>query len=230
MRSITFYGITITTTTTPYMHLINDIFYDTDEVLISEYNINEVLNIHNGDFNYNTKKNYTLLLQHMAQIIDEMGYFTFNIRDYCVKYKFCFSICKDNSHKNPYNHLALIKDIEIVFDNVEESFDMLLNKLEDIVNDMNGREICINKELNEGLILKVIKIERINENENENIRDINENKTFKPDTCIICVDNVPNVIYCNCGHIPTCSECDKILENKTVCLFCKHINKTKRVL
>ena len=222
MRSITFNGITITTTTTtPSMHLINDIFCDTGEVLIFEYNINEVLNIHNGDFNYNTKKIYTLLLQHMTQITDEMGYFTFNIRGYCVKYKFCFSICKDNSHKNPYNHLALIKDIEIVFDNVEESFDMLLNKLEDIVNDMNGREICINKELNEGLILKVIKIERINEN--ENIRDINENKTFKPDTCIICVDNVPNVIYCNCGHIPICSECDKILENKTLS-FLAHLS------
>ena len=55
MRSITFNGITITTTT-PSLHLINDIFYDTGEVLIFEYNINEVLNIHNGDFNYNTKK------------------------------------------------------------------------------------------------------------------------------------------------------------------------------
>ena len=60
--------------------------------------------------------------------------------------------------------------------------------------------------------------------------DINENKTFKPDTCIICVDNVPNVIYCNCGHIAICSECDKILEHKTVCPFCTHKNKTKRVL
>ena len=49
MRSITFNGITITTTTTPSMHLINDIFYDTGEVIISEYNINKVLNIHNGD-------------------------------------------------------------------------------------------------------------------------------------------------------------------------------------
>ena len=124
----------------------------------------------------------------------------------------------------------MIKDIEIVFDNVEESFDMLLNKLEDIVNDMNGHEICINEELNKGLILKVIKIERINENENENIRDINENKTFKPDTCIICVNNVPNVIYCNCGHIPICAECNKIIKDKTVCPFCTHKNKTKRVL
>ena len=94
---------------------------------------------------------------------------------------------------------------------------------------MNDREFYIN-ELKEGLILKVIKIERINKNENENIRDINENKTFKPDTCIICVDNVPNVIYCNCGHIPICAECNKIIKDKTVCPFCTHKNKTKRVL
>ena len=69
--------------------------------------------MHNVDFNYNTKTLYTHLLQHTVQIIDEMGYFSFNVRDDCVKSKFCFSICKDNSHENYFNYLALAKDLKL---------------------------------------------------------------------------------------------------------------------
>ena len=34
----------------------------------------------------------------------------------------------------------------------------------------------------------------------------NEVKTFKTDDCVICLDNKPNVLFCNCGHICVCKK------------------------
>ena len=42
---------------------------------------------------------------------------------------------------------------------------------------------------------------RINKNNNEGIIPINEGKTFKNDLCTICLERIPNVLFCNCGHI-----------------------------
>ena len=41
-------------------------------------------------------------------------------------------------------------------------------------------------------------------------RKINTNETFKSDECIICLTNPSNVLFCNCGHVSLCVECDKI--------------------
>ena len=48
---------------------------------------------------------------------------------------------------------------------------------------------------------------------------INVEKSFKYDECIICLTNLPNVLFCNCGHIAICEECGKIkiLETCPVC-------------
>ena len=35
-------------------------------------------------------------------------------------------------------------------------------------------------------------------------------KSFKSSECIICLTNPPNVLFCNCGHIPKCVECDEV--------------------
>ena len=35
----------------------------------------------------------------------------------------------------------------------------------------------------------------------QNIRQINTFKSFKSDECIICLTNLPNILFCNCGHI-----------------------------
>ena len=77
-------------------------------------------------------------------------------------------------------------------------------------------------------------IENINDNEdveeamNEN-KIINASQTFKSEECVICLTNPPNVLFCNCGHIAICSECEKIEEfNK--CPICKIKNKIIRIL
>ena len=48
---------------------------------------------------------------------------------------------------------------------------------------------------------------------------MNEEKTFKQDKCIICLDKEPNVLFCSCGHLCICSGSRKILENKNVCVL-----------
>ena len=48
---------------------------------------------------------------------------------------------------------------------------------------------------------------------------INADKSFKLDECIICLTNLSNVLFCNCGHIPICGECKEI-KPLDICLIC----------
>ena len=58
---------------------------------------------------------------------------------------------------------------------------------------------------------------------------INKEKTFKEDECVICLTNPPNVLFCNCGHIAICVECDKVKSLKD-CPMCKTETTIKRTL
>ena len=61
------------------------------------------------------------------------------------------------------------------------------------------------------------------------INNVNLEQTFKEDECVICLTNPPNVLFCNCGHIAICIECNKMksLEN---CPVCKTENIIKRTI
>ena len=61
----------------------------------------------------------------------------------------------------------------------------------------------------------------------ENI--INSSQCFKSEECVIYYTNPPNVLFCNCGHLCFCSECEK-LKNSNRCPICKIENKIIRVL
>ena len=70
------------------------------------------------------------------------------------------------------------------------------------------------------------------ENEEENEKEeqiINAELTFKSDECVICLTNPPNVLFCNCGHIAICIECDEI-KSLNICPICKTENKIKRTI
>ena len=58
---------------------------------------------------------------------------------------------------------------------------------------------------------------------------INLEKSFKSSECVICLTNPPNVLFCNCGHLCLCVECD---EGKSldVCPVCKNENYIKRMV
>ena len=67
------------------------------------------------------------------------------------------------------------------------------------------------------------------EEEKERNKQINTDKIFKSDDCVICLTNPPNVLFCNCGHIPICTECDKVKSLNT-CPVCKAENTIKRTI
>ena len=86
--------------------------------------------------------------------------------------------------------------------------------------------------LEENNELIVSHIEPISEDEKEPDEEpkiINPSKIFKSDECIICMDNKPNILFCNCGHISICTECYK-LKSLSACPICKTENEIIRTL
>ena len=82
-------------------------------------------------------------------------------------------------------------------------------------------------------LLRSFDIEDEEEPEPEDIQNeariINSSQSFKSDECVICLTNPPNVLFCNCGHLCLCSECErKKLSNK--CPICKTENTIIRKL
>ena len=83
-------------------------------------------------------------------------------------------------------------------------------------------------------ILGAMDIEDMPEQEpEEDIDDdpeiINSSQSFKSNECVICLTNPPNVLFCNCGHLCLCSECErKKISNK--CPICKTENTIIRSL
>ena len=64
----------------------------------------------------------------------------------------------------------------------------------------------------------------------ENIYKLREkdNNTYKNEECAICLKNIPQVLYCNCGHLSVCKICFYIIEeeNRKKCVMCNRINET----
>ena len=64
---------------------------------------------------------------------------------------------------------------------------------------------------------------------NEEVKIINSIQTFKSEECIICLTNQPIILFCNCGHIPICTECYK-LKSLSACAVCKTQNEIIKML
>ena len=60
--------------------------------------------------------------------------------------------------------------------------------------------------------------------ENEYDDDMVEPKpleeSFRIDKCVICLENEPNILFTDCNHICTCSECEKIKQS-VKCSYCR---------
>ena len=59
------------------------------------------------------------------------------------------------------------------------------------------------------------------------LRIINTKLTFKSNECVICLTNLPKVLFCNCGHLCICEECDRV-ESLNTCPVCKTETTIKR--
>ena len=60
-------------------------------------------------------------------------------------------------------------------------------------------------------------------------KQINTTQTFKSDECVICITNPSNILFCNCGHIAICVECDEV-KSLLECPVCKTENTIKRMV
>ena len=58
---------------------------------------------------------------------------------------------------------------------------------------------------------------------------INLFKIFNSEECIICMDNKPNILFCNCGHLCECEGCYKI-KTPSICPVCKTDNEIIRMI
>ena len=65
------------------------------------------------------------------------------------------------------------------------------------------------------------------EEEKPNPIPINDVKTFKLEQCVICLENTPNVLFCNCGHLCVCKTC---IMKFTNCPVCKKENTILRII
>ena len=138
---------------------------------------------------------------------------------YTIRRKFInenFILTKSNSRINynyEYNNELYIKDLEIIlttyYDFYNEDYDFYF-------------EVLAELEQNNELLVS-------HEPINEEVKIINPSKIFKSEECIICLTNQPDVLFCNCGHIPICSECSK-MKKFTECPVCKTKNEIVRII
>ena len=75
----------------------------------------------------------------------------------------------------------------------------------------------------------VICIHRQNINRINNEKVIKIDKIFKTEECVICLSTKPNVLFCSCGHLCICNECNKI-KKLNVCPACRTENTILRII
>ena len=69
----------------------------------------------------------------------------------------------------------------------------------------------------------------LNLNSKPNKKIINAEKIFEEDKCVICLSTNPNILFCNCGHLCLCKECNEIKKLKK-CPVCETENTILRIV
>ena len=146
---------------------------------------------------------------------------------YTIRRKFInedFILTKDNNVIN-YNYEYVnqelyIKDLEVILTTHYDFYDF-----HDFYDGGYAFYFEVLAELEQNNELIVSHMESIN----EEVKIINPSKIFKSEECIICLSNQPIILFCNCGHIPICTECYK-LKSLSACPICKTQNEIIRML
>ena len=129
-----------------------------------------------------------------------------------------FILTEDNTIIN-YNYEYIgrelyIKDLEVIlkthYDFYDADYDLYFSVIAELEN--NNELILSHTELIP-----------------EDPKIINLFKIFKCDECIICLNEKPSVLFCNCGHLCYCIKCYK-LKTLSTCPICKTDNEIIRML
>ena len=88
-------------------------------------------------------------------------------------------------------------------------------------------EIFVEQHIVSPYLEDVIESPFVVEEKEEKEETINDLKTFNLEHCVICLDNIPNVLFCNCGHLCVCESC---IKKFTKCPICKKENSVLRII
>ena len=206
----------------------------------------EEINIGNFQL-HNTRFNETFMID--TEIIFRKPYTRSPFKNYCVFLKPLIYFLYSATYQEKFLRysMLLLNSIKISFYNVNSDFSAFLcfpslhiNFLNQIrINDHTKRIYRIHIKLLTGYYdisldeYYLLGGEEEPEEEPEYIQNetpiINSSQSFKSNECVICLTNPPNVLFCNCGHLCLCSECErKKLSNK--CPICKTENEIIRTL
>ena len=228
-------------------------FFDKDRVEFFKH-CGEI-NMGNPAF-HNIRFNGTFMID--TEIIFKKSHVTTPFKNYCVFLKpfIYFSYSVTYQEKFLRDSILFLKGLKISFYNNNSDFSAFLyfpslrynyegfNFLNQIrINDHTKGIYKINIilltcyhniSLGQYYLLGGIEVEPERENEEpEYIQNetpiINSSQSFKSNECVICLTNPPNVLFCNCGHLCLCLECErKKISNK--CPICKTENEIIRTL
>ena len=116
-----------------------------------------------------------------------------------------------------------------------EQYQLLKESINDQIEGIRHIEATngslIGNRYNEGELKLTLLTEEFEPSKTINQPITSEEKTFKEDKCMICLDKEPNVLFCSCGHLCVCSECRKNLKNnKNMCVSCREISVNVRII
>ena len=181
------------------------------ELSNSEYDITEALDLDQNHFS--PKQLYFSLSHHLYEILKRNKHYNRTV--------YSFSIYQN---KEIDNYEKITKDISITALE-SDSIDTIHDKINIIIN--NFPDTIFPLQLNNITEFRLIfsKYE-IFSNEDEYI---NSESTYKTSNCVICSFSIPNVLFCNCGHITICLNCYRNY-NKKQCVSCRMLNTIVRII
>ena len=110
-------------------HIITNGDYDNNHsIFVSEYDIDEILEVVKEGEVYIPKKIYYVLLDHMFEIIKRQGYYRKTI--------FCFSVYQNLDNNNDFQTMG--KDIENCVNGFDTPLEEVLYTIEDCVDRMDN--------------------------------------------------------------------------------------------
>ena len=197
------------------------------DMIISEFDIDEVAALSNDDKYFYPKRIFKDLLPFMVEIINA---------DTIINAVYTFSVGLKTEYENPHDIQYFKKDIEVEITTVEErnNTENILSNYIDDLNDSSksyaslryndGVNILAVPEDGKKIILTVTRMKLLDEIRREKLNTI---RTFKDEDCVICINTKPNILFCDCGHTCICEECYIALEDNK-CPKCRSKNKVIR--
>ena len=156
---------------------------------------------------------YSILLRVDDETYDEEQLF-FRVINFTVEGgdpNIGFSNIGFNEYKTSYN--KYLKSPFEIYVRVSNYYDSLPEEVES-ENEYGDQEVESENEYDDQ------EVESENEYSEPRVEPEPLENSFKVDSCVICLENEPNILFNDCNHICTCLECEKI-KPSVICPYCR---------